>query len=126
MRVAYVDTSVLVAIAFDEPAGPAAAQRMQEFDVLAAGDLLDAELRATFRRAGATPDPGLTAALSWVIPDRPLRAEIDLVLRHQPLRGADCWHLAAALYLAGTPQSLTFLTLDERQRQAASAMGFAT
>ena len=125
MRIAYVDTSVLVAIGFNEPAGNTMADRLAGFDLVVAGDLLNAELLAAFRRADTAPDPALTAGFSWIIPDRSLRREIDLVLRHASLRGADCWHLAAALYLAETTRDLTFLTLDERQRQAAAAIGFA-
>ncbi len=126
MRVAYVDTSVLVAIGFGEPTAHRVRDRLADFDILAAGDLLNAELRAAFRRENTSPDPTLTAAISWIIPDRPLHREIDLVLRHAPLRGADCWHLAVALYLADTPANITFLTLDDRQRQAAATIGFAT
>ena len=41
------------------------------------------------------------------------------------LRGADAWHLATALYLTPDPGELTFLTLDERQGDIASKLGFA-
>lgn len=125
MRAAYVDTSVIAAIAFDEPEAAAALARLEEFDLLVASDLLDAELRAALRREGAAPDPALTARLSWLLPDRPLRVEIDHVLQHGPVRGADCWHLAVALYLIGSPNDLTFLTLDQRQQRVAQAIGFA-
>ena len=42
------------------------------------------------------------------------------------VRGADLWHLACALYVAASPGELTFLTLDERQRTVAKALGFKT
>jgi hypothetical protein len=42
------------------------------------------------------------------------------------LRGADCWHLATALYLAPNPSDLTFLTLDDTQRKIAKTLGFRT
>jgi hypothetical protein len=41
-------------------------------------------------------------------------------------RGADCWHLATALYLSPDPSALTFLTLDLAQRHVAKALGFQT
>lgn len=40
------------------------------------------------------------------------------------VRGADCWHLATAIYLAGDPAKLTFLTLDDQQRTVAESLGF--
>ena len=46
MSVAYLDTSVLAAIAFDEPGAAARAQRLEEFaTVLDTGYLRGAELR---------------------------------------------------------------------------------
>ena len=39
--------------------------------------------------------------------------------------GADCWHLATALYLAGDrPGELSFVTLDHQQRAVAAELGF--
>jgi hypothetical protein len=40
------------------------------------------------------------------------------------LRGADCWHVATALYVSPEPSRLSFLTLDERQRDVARTLGF--
>ena len=42
MSVAYVDTSVLTAIAFDEPGAAAFAQRLDEFARLISSNLLEA------------------------------------------------------------------------------------
>lgn len=42
------------------------------------------------------------------------------------VRGADCWHLATALHLAGEPGRVVFLTLDRRQRDVALRLGFPT
>ena len=46
MKVAYVDTSVLLAIALGEREGTAARRRLESFDLLVASNLLEAELRA--------------------------------------------------------------------------------
>lgn len=124
MRVAYVDTSCLVSVAFGEPAGRAIARRLRAFDELVAANLLEAELGAAFQREGLAEPIG-PLPLSWVIPDRPLSAEIGRVLAAGPVRGADCWHLATALYLAPDPSELTFLTLDQRQQRVAAALGFS-
>ncbi|HEY8061376.1 MAG TPA: PIN domain-containing protein [Gemmatimonadales bacterium] len=124
-RIAYVDTSCLIAIAFGERGATALDRRLTAFDELVASNLLDAELRAAFAREGVALEPGMAPALSWIIPDRPLRAEIARVLAAGYVRGADCWHLATALYLAEDPATISFLTLDERQREVASALGFS-
>ena len=49
--VAYVDTSALTAIAFDEPGAAILARRLDEFTRLVSSNRLEAELRATFARA---------------------------------------------------------------------------
>jgi hypothetical protein len=124
MKVAYVDTSCLVAIAFGEPGSVALARRLHAFDDLVSSNLLEAELLATFAREDVEPDADLLSGVSWVIPDRPLRAEISRVLASGYVRGADCWHLAAALYLAEEPSTISFLTLDDRQQSVARGLGF--
>ena len=124
MKLGYVDTSCLVAIAFGERGATSLSRRLNEFDELVSSNLLEAELRAAFARERVDTPPGLVDALSWVMPDRPLHAEIARVLAAGYVRGADCWHLATALYLAPEPDEMTFLTLDARQGGAARALGF--
>jgi hypothetical protein len=124
MKFAYVDTSCLLAIAYAERGAAALSRRLAGFDDLLSANLLEAELRAAFRRDGIGGEPDLLAAVSWVIPDRSLGPEIQRVLDAGYARGADCWHLAVALYLAGDPATISFLTLDERQRTVADALGF--
>ncbi|MGH7664263.1 MAG: PIN domain-containing protein [Gemmatimonadaceae bacterium] len=126
MKVACLDTSCLVAIAFAERGATALSRRLAAFDELVASNLLEAELRAAFVREGVEWDSAVLAALSWIIPDRPLHAEIARVLEAGYVRGADCWHLATALYLAEDPATVSFLTLDERQEEVAHALGFGT
>lgn len=124
MKIAYVDTSCFVAIAFGERGGTALDRRLIGFDELVPANLLEAELRAAFVRERADPQPDLLAGLSWVMPDRPLHAETAKVLQAGYVHGADCWHLATALYLAHEPDTISFLTLDERQRSVARILGF--
>ncbi len=124
MKAAYVDTSCFVAIAFGERGATALARRLAAFDELLASSLLEAELRAAFAREGIAEEPHALSAITWISPDRPLRPEIVRVLEAGYVRGADCWHLATALYLAPDPGELTFLTLDVRQRGVAEALGF--
>ena len=124
MSVAYVDTSCLVAIAFGERGATALARKLGAFDELVSSNLLEAELRSAFRRERVEFDERILATLSWLISDRPLTGEIEQVLDAGYVRGADCWHLASALYLSPDPASISFLTLDEPQKKVARALGF--
>jgi uncharacterized protein with PIN domain len=124
VNVGYVDSSCLVAVAFAEPGHEALIARLEGLDQLYSSNLLEAELRAAFHREGVDADSGLPARLSWVLPDRPLSAEIRAVLEAGHLRGADLWHLACALYLSPDPRELAFLTVDRQQAAVAATMGF--
>ena len=126
MSVAYVDSSVLVAVAFGEPTRPMLERRMAGFSTLVSSNLLEAEVRSALDREGRALNRRLLADVRWVLPDRPLTPEFEAVLAAGYLRGADLWHVATALFIVDEPGSLTFLTLDGRQREVAEALGFAT
>ena len=122
---AVVDTSCLVAVAFDEPGGSRIAARLRRFDRLFASALLEAELLAAFRRERVDADMSdFTKNLAMVSPDRPLSPELRRATEAGYLRGADLWHVACALFLSPAPGELTFLTLDEPQRGVARRLGF--
>ena len=124
---AYVDTSALLSIAFDEPAAESVIQRLAQFTNLVSSNLLEAEMRSALAREGDPFLPRLLLSrLEWVIPTRPLHAEIAAVLRVGYLRGADLWHVANALYAARAMPGLAFVTLDRRQQTIAAGLGFAT
>ncbi len=124
MKAAYVDTSCLVAIAFDEPRGAEVASRLGEQDILLSSNLLEAEFRAALARESADLDKALFSWITWVLPDRPLSVEITRVLGAAYLRGADLCHLSTAIYVTSDPGDLTFLTLDRRQVEVAEVLGF--
>ena len=124
MSAAYVDTSVLVALAFEEPDGAAMRNRLEAFSRLLSSNLLEAELRAACAREARGFSDSLVANLTWVFPDRSLAPELAAAVSAGYLRGADLWHVAAALYIVPSPQELCFLTLDERQRRVAATLGF--
>ena len=126
MKVAYVDTSCLVAIAFGEKGAAALGRRLEGFDELLSSNLLEAELRASFVRENVEPDASYLDSIGWILPDRPLSQEMSAVLAAGYLRGADLWHLACALYVVDRPQEMSFVTLDSAQRAVAEALGFAT
>ena len=124
MSAAYVDTSVLTAIAFDEPVAAGLTRRLEGFSRLISSNLLEAELRAAFAREKITPRENAIAGIDWLLPDRTLAPELVTVLEAGYLRGADLWHVATALYVAVRPEDLPFATLDSRQGQVAEALGF--
>jgi len=71
--------------------------------------------RSTLRSLRAQPWSAL-----HLEPDRALAA--DLAARH-PLRGADLWHLATALTLAGRLPGVVLVTFDARLAEAARDEG---
>ena len=126
MNVAYIDTSVLVAVAFGERSAAAMARRLNEFASLLSSNLLEAELRSVHAREERRFEANFLSPVEWVLPNRTLSREIAAVLDAGYVRGADLWHLATALYVAPEPSEIWFVTLDQRQRTTASALGFRT
>lgn len=124
MKAAFVDSSVIVAFALNESAASEVRVRLRQFDRVFASRLLEAELASACRRESIPLDPRLLDAIEWIGISHSLRNEINLVLEHGYVRGADCHHLATALYLSPTPASLTFVTFDMRQQDVAQRLGF--
>jgi predicted nucleic acid-binding protein len=125
MKLAYVDTSCLVAIAFAEAGATKVASRLRRMDRLFASNLLEAELRSALAREGLSVDPaGLLSGITWVHPNRSLSGEFERVTVEGYVKGADLWHLACALFLTPEPKDLAFLTLDRRQEEIARKLGF--
>ena len=126
MSGAYVDSSSLIAIAFNEPGGSDVRDRLNGFSRLTSSNLLEAELRVAHMRDGRQLPRALLANIDWILPARPLGPEFEAVLSAGYLRGADLWHLACALYVTPDPGQLAFVTLDQRQREVAATLGFPT
>jgi predicted nucleic acid-binding protein len=127
LRLAYIDTSMVIGIAFDEPSAAGVARRLARFDRVFSSNLLEAEFRsALLRESVEGPGEELLGFITWILPNRPLSREIERVSGTGYLRGADLWHLACALFVAPDPRELSFLTLDKRQREIAAGLGFPT
>jgi predicted nucleic acid-binding protein len=124
VRIAYVDTSCLVAVAFGEPGGRRMASTLEGFDRLVSSDLLEAEFRSALTREGVEGGETLLSWLAWYLPDRPLSEEFRRILDLGYLRGADLFHLGAALRLKAELPDLVFLSLDDRQSELARSLGF--
>ena len=124
MSAAYVDSSILVAIAFQEEGSEQLVALLDSFDRLACSNLGEAELRSACYRERMAYDPGILSDIEWVMPARTLSEEIADVLATGYSTGADVWHLATSLFYTPEPREISFLTLDIRQRSVAEALGF--
>ena len=124
MSIAYVDSSVLVAIALAEPGSEAVTERLAGFRRLYSSNLLEAELRSALAREGVAWSEEHTEPIRWIWTDRSLGDEMETILRIRYLKGADLWHLATAVSFAPDPRDMAFVTLDERQRAVAAELGF--
>ena len=124
MSVAYVDTSAIVAIAFQEDGSADLAEGLNGFSRLVSSNLLEAELRAACNREGKPPQAHLLARIGWILTHRALSQEIGVALAAGDLRGADLWHIATALYVSPDPATISFVTLDQKQARVAEALGF--
>lgn len=127
MANAYIDSSWLIAARLQKQDKKELA-RLEKYSALYSCELLLAEVFAFSRREGIEPSKVIEAsqAVTWVMPDRSLRPEIEWVTSKSYIRGADLWHLACACYISPDPEDLAFLTLDVRQREIAYAIGFPT
>lgn len=125
MKTAYIDTSCLLAITFEEPGQQKVVVALTDYDELFSSNLLEAELLAATQREGVVlPRVEALKRLIWVWPDRPLTPEFERILSRGYLRGADLWHLASALYLRDKIGFTDFLTLDKKQAQLAQRLDF--
>ena len=125
MKVAYVDTSLLLAMFFAEPESRAPASRLRTFESVYSSNLLEAEFRSALARERiATGAEEMLSPITWIFPTRPLTSEFNRVLAEGHLRGADLWHLACALFVAPDVRELSFLTTDPHQKEVARRLGF--
>lgn len=126
MSIAFFDSSVIAAYALGEEGADQLFEVLDGFERWLASELLESEVACAAYREGVGLPDRLLRDLDWVRPTRRLTLYIERVLEAGYLRGADCHHLAVALYVAGDPAEVTFLTLDDRQRSVAAKLGFRT
>jgi hypothetical protein len=126
LKAAYIDSSLLIGIRFQEFTSTKI-HGIRQLGLFSS-ELLIAEVLAFGKREGI--EEALLwdslKGLSWVIPEGSIFEECKRVIQCGYVRGADLWHLACACYLSPNPGDLTFLTLDERQRDVAARLGFRT
>jgi predicted nucleic acid-binding protein len=132
----YVESSAVLAWLLDEPAGAAVRLLLTSAELIVASDLTLIECDRVLHRAAAlgelteaeTADRRAhlaTAASHWHV----LRSAPDIVDRARqpfpgdPIRTLDAIHLASALVARASVAGLQLLSLDNRIRRAASALG---
>jgi len=124
MNIPYIDSSALVAIAFNEPGASILTEIISKCEKVISSSLLDAEIRSAFMRENIEFPESLLSGNRWILPERPLTKELAITLDAGYLRGADLWHVASALYAVNDPRQVFFTTLDYRQESVARAIGF--
>jgi predicted nucleic acid-binding protein len=125
---AYLDTSAAIGLLFGEARAQGLARTLKTTDQLLSASLIVAELLGAFHREGrplAEADPMLDAVSLITTSGSSLVEECAQVLELGYLRGADLWHLASAVFIAGAHRAeLLFISLDDRQRAQAKKLGF--
>lgn len=135
----FWDSSAIVPLLVGEPSSPGVVgeyERDPEMLVWWASEVECVSALARLEREGGLSAAGMNEALrrfaalarSWrtVEPVERVRQGAVRLLRVHPLRAADALQLSAAVVASeDQPQSLTFVTLDDRLALAASREGFA-
>lgn len=130
----YWDTSAVVALLANEARSDAVRDDHASDPAIVTwwATIIECESALTRReREGAVVDTGrdllalLSASWSEVPPSDDVRRIARRLVRVHPLRGADALQLSAAITASdGRPETLPFVTLDDRLADAASREGF--
>lgn len=126
-KVAYLDTSVLVALMLEERLRESVLEVLSRFRKPVSHHLAEAELLSVCSREQVSIDTGLTAIsrVEIVYPRAQLSEQFQEILTRGYVREADLLHLGCALWLAGkTLEHLGFLSLDKKQSAIATKLGF--
>lgn len=117
MKYLYVDSSVIVAIMFEELAAPRARIILDKATELVSANLLESEVYSAANREGRSLETAaqFIRSISLFFPDRLLSHEHDLIFTKGYARGADAYHIACALFLDPDRRDLHFATLDRDQ-----------
>jgi hypothetical protein len=83
----FVDTSAVVALAFEEPDHERVGELMSSVPDLFAAPLLEAEFRVALSREGVEDGTSWLSPFRWVLPDRALTPELDRVFARGYTRG---------------------------------------
>lgn len=127
MKIGYIDTSVLVAMAFDDAGGAFIARSVKGFDRLYSSNLLEAEFLSAAKKENRLNDAtAFIKPIRFVYPDANLTQYHQQVLVEDNIEGSALHHLSCALYLFQTPSEVFFLSLHPTQATLAAKLGFQT
>lgn len=134
----FWDSSALVPLLTDEPKSNAVRERARDEREMIVWWGTEVECASALARQERDAGGGLDFAPGWqalhllagtwtvISPVPQVRSTAMRLLRQHPLRAADALQLAAALVASqGDPQTLQFLTLDQRLAAAARREGLA-
>ena len=126
MKVAFIDTSIVVALLFNEKESKSLGKTLARFDEIIGCSLLESEIFSVCKRENFDFENAVKAlsGISLLIPDGSLQKEYTNILAKGFLRGTDLFHLGCALFLDPDATELTFLTLDKEQKAVAEKLGF--
>lgn len=125
MKLAYVDTSVLVTLLFKESGAAKIHNLLLSYDEIFSSHLIEAELAsvASREKIDMILVKKILDNVSLIMPDRSLYEEYTEIFAKGYCRGADAYHLACALYLDDKEQKIHFLSHDRQQTKVASSCG---
>ncbi len=130
----YWDASALLSVLVRDKHSPAASRQLRAKGVHLVSSLALAETSAVLARLARLGEISASRAQlaarsllaePWsALEVQPEREVVLELARRQPLRGADLWHLAAALTLRVELPELRFLSFDKELSRAAEQEGF--
>jgi predicted nucleic acid-binding protein len=128
MKAVYVDSSVVVSLLFGEIDKLLISKKLSSYDEVLSSNLISAEVLSATRREKIDPNLALKILrnISIYAPSDDLKDELEKIFSKIYIRGADAYHLAAAMRLDPSGGELEFLTRDKDQQAAARALGFKT
>ena len=127
VKIGYIDTSVLIAMAFDDAGGSFIGRFVASFERLYSSNLLEAEFFSAAARENCLKDAAaFIKPVRFVYPDTNLTAFHQQVLQAGHIEGSALHHLSCAMYLFPRPEDVFFLSLHPPQAALASQLGFQT
>jgi predicted nucleic acid-binding protein len=126
MSFTYVDSSVIVAILFEEVSAKKYRAYLNRNKSNYSASLLEAEVYSAACREKVSFDKAqeILRHISLVFPNASLEKEYQKIFSTGYCRGADAYHLACALYLDSSRKELKILTADQPQANVAKTLGF--
>ncbi len=121
----YVDSSVLVAILFEEQQAKKFRGLLKKSRSAFSSFLLEAEVYSAAAREKVELKiaEDFIRSVSLVFPERSFQKEYAEIFSSGYCRGADAHHIACALFLDPKKEELIFLTADNRQKASAKNAG---